>query len=159
MSSPSLKALAAVFKKHNVSYVVVGGYALLMQGGDLTTYDIDLCIAYDSENLDSLANALNEVGARTRSGELSRLDRFSFGGAFNTFFTEVGVVQILNRVSGYESFAELEAQSVTLTIQTTSVRVAKLAALKAMKLGTGRGKDKIHLSLIERLEALSTLEE
>lgn len=55
-----LRALAG----HHVSYVLVGATAARLQGFPRLTADADITPARDSENLDRLASALRDLGAR-----------------------------------------------------------------------------------------------
>ena len=51
-------------EEHGVQYVVIGGYAGVLHGLARATDDIDITPAADRSNLDRLARALRELGAR-----------------------------------------------------------------------------------------------
>lgn len=73
MSEPSApldrpRILAALDRNH-VRYVLVGGIASQAHGAQRLTKDIDLCPAWDAENLERLATTLRELGARIVTGE------------------------------------------------------------------------------------------
>jgi hypothetical protein len=60
-------AIFEVLDRHGVAYVVIGGMAAAMWGSDLPrTTDADITPAADTANLDCLAAALAETGARLR---------------------------------------------------------------------------------------------
>lgn len=56
----------AVLERHGVAYVVIGGVAAVLQGSPLFTQDVDICPRRDHDNLERLAKALMELGARIR---------------------------------------------------------------------------------------------
>ena len=152
MHDPNLIDLVHAFDEEKVKYVLIGGMALLVNGGGIVTSDIDLSIAFDRDNLESLARALNQFEPRSRNGIASKLDLHSFGGEFVTLFTTAGVVQIINRVQGFSRFSDLLAMSDNLPVNGTHIRVANLDALEIMKSNTGRDKDKPHLDIIRKLK-------
>jgi hypothetical protein len=55
--------------RHQVTYVLVGGLACQAQGSTRFTADLDFCPAWTPENLDRVAAALRELGARLKIGE------------------------------------------------------------------------------------------
>jgi hypothetical protein len=54
--------LLALFNKHRVDYVVVGGYALAYLGAPRYTGDLDVLIRPDPANADRVLTALEEFG-------------------------------------------------------------------------------------------------
>ena len=56
------KELLELFNKHNVEYVIVGGYALAFHGAPRYTGDIDLVIKPDQENAQKVLKALKDFG-------------------------------------------------------------------------------------------------
>ena len=64
--APPLDASALIdaLERHQVSFVTVGGLAAQWQGAGRPTKDLDICPAWDRENLDRVASALRELGAR-----------------------------------------------------------------------------------------------
>lgn len=66
---PDVVALAKVLDAHAVRYVVVGSVAALLHGVPLEPGDMDVAPALDRENLERLARALRELGARQYADE------------------------------------------------------------------------------------------
>lgn len=62
-----LARIAAVFVRHEVNFVVIGGWAVQAQGFDLgyETEDIDFTPDLHKDNLERIAAALEEIGAKT----------------------------------------------------------------------------------------------
>lgn len=56
-----------ILERHRVRYVVIGGVGATLHGSPLPTHDTDICPARDSANLDALAAALRDLGARIRA--------------------------------------------------------------------------------------------
>lgn len=63
LTSPDFKELLSLFKKHNVRYLVVGGYAVMKYTEPRFTKDLDLWVAIDKENAEAVYSALKEFGA------------------------------------------------------------------------------------------------
>ena len=66
--TPRLDAerIVEVLDRHGVAYVLVGGVAARLHGASRLTWDLDLCPAWEPDNLDRLAAALRELDARLR---------------------------------------------------------------------------------------------
>jgi hypothetical protein len=56
------KELLALLNKYNVTYMIVGGYALAFHGAPRYTGDIDIYIKPDKVNASKIIGALNEFG-------------------------------------------------------------------------------------------------
>jgi hypothetical protein len=56
------RELLALFNKHKVEYVIVGGYALAFHGAPRYTGDIDILIHPDTANAQRILAALDEFG-------------------------------------------------------------------------------------------------
>lgn len=63
-------AILAALDRHQVEYVIVGGYAAQLRGATKPTTDIDVTPATTPENLDRLAAALRALGAGIRVDDL-----------------------------------------------------------------------------------------
>lgn len=62
-------------EQHGVRYVVIGGVGATLHGSPLPTRYADICPAKDAKNLESLATALRELGARIRTAANREKDR------------------------------------------------------------------------------------
>jgi hypothetical protein len=61
MTLPDLRALLGALVQAEVQFVVIGGIALVLQGGMRTTEDLDIVPAPDPANLDRLCNLLQAM--------------------------------------------------------------------------------------------------
>lgn len=60
LTSPDFKELLKTFEKHNIRYLIVGGYAVMKYSEPRFTKDLDMLIATDQENAKSVYLALKE---------------------------------------------------------------------------------------------------
>ncbi len=56
-----------VLARHEVEYVLIGGLAAILHGSPTYTNDADICPRQTQENLERLAAALRDMGARIRT--------------------------------------------------------------------------------------------
>ncbi len=56
-------AILAALERYRVSYVLIGGFARVLQGTEELTRGLDLCPSLRAENLRRLALALDDLGA------------------------------------------------------------------------------------------------
>lgn len=141
---------------HRVRFVLVGGLAAKAHGSPTLTVDIDICYARDPDNLESLAAALGELGAKLRGAPsdlpfhpdrptLERGDTF-------TFTTEHGDLDILATPSGTAGYDDLAANAEEALLgEALVVRVACLDDLIRMKRAAGRPKDRVELEILGAL--------
>ena len=58
--------LLGLLTARGVDYVLIGGLAAMLHGSATLTQDVDICFARDEGNLEALAKALGELGAKLR---------------------------------------------------------------------------------------------
>jgi hypothetical protein len=131
----------ATLDRHGVAYVVIGGMAAAMWGADLPrTTDADIVPAADPANLERLAAALAELGARLRvpgepDGLPAPLDATMLAAlATVTMLTDRGPLDVTFRPDGTAGYADL-------------------ADVIASKHAAGRAKDLTALPALRRLLA------
>lgn len=99
-----LKTLA----RHQVRFVLIGGLAGRTHGSNTITGDVDICCSREGDNLQRLAEALNELGARLPNAPADVpliLDAESLeAGDHFSFSTAEGDLDILGTPSGVPSF-------------------------------------------------------
>ncbi len=150
-------------QRHGVRFVLIGGMAGRALGSPTITDDLDVCYDRAPDNLERLAAALSELGARLRGVDeevpfildaktLERGENF-------TFVTSVGSLDVLGLPAGTRGFEELAANAVRLDLgEGLSVDVAHIDDLIRMKRAAGRPKDRIELEVLaavrEEREAL-----
>lgn len=146
--SPDFRELLECFDRHDVRYLVVGGWALAAHGVPRLTKDLDLWVWPDAGNADAVVHALDDFG-------------FADLGLAQSDFVEPDVVVQLgyppNRVdllttpSGVE-FDECWDERLTIALDGLQVPFIGLEGLKANKRATGRAQDVVDVQSLESIE-------
>ena len=156
-------AILEILDRHEVQYVVIGGFAALLHGAPLVTVDIDITPASDHENLERLARALTELGSKLRASGVEDLltipldaRTFEQFPAVLNLRTDHGDLDITLQPSAPDgrtfSYDELAASAVEAHTP-RRVIVASIDHIIASKRAAGRPKDLASLDLLEELRA------
>jgi len=152
-----IDAVLAALDRHGVRFIVVGGQAARLWGSPSLTQDFDAAYARDHANLERLAAALQELGARLRVANVDEdlpflLDAETLERGFNfTFRTPYGDLDFLGLPAGVAGYDELEPNATTVEIGGHRVLVCALEDLIRMKTAAGRPKDRIELEVLRAL--------
>jgi hypothetical protein len=153
---PILKAL----RRHDVRFVLIGAAAAIVQGSPIPTEDVDITPARDRENLERLASALRELGAKLRTPkdavEFPVDGPFLNVGEIWTLTTPYGNLDISFIPSGTRGYEDLQRDAVELELGPgVTVNVASLADVIRSKQAAGRLKDLAQLpALRQTLEVI-----
>ena len=149
------RALLTLLRRHDVRFVLIGGQAARALGSPLMSYDLDVCYDRALDNLEPLAEVLNECHARLRGVEEDvpfTLDaRTLRNGDSFTFDTDFGPFDVLGTPSGTSGYPDLVAAATPMDIGGVVVRVVSIDDLIRMKRAAGRPKDRL---AVEELLAL-----
>jgi predicted nucleotidyltransferase len=155
---PDFAALLGALHAHHVHFVLIGGLAMIAQGSDAITRDVDIYYARDPGNLEALARALAPLHPRLRGADQNlpfRWDARTLRSGLNfTLITDAGAIDLLGEAAGAEAFEPLWSRSSEMEFFGVPVRVASVEHLIDMKRAAGRPKDQVHLLELERLRAL-----
>jgi hypothetical protein len=66
--------LVQALERHRIAYVVIGGFARIVQGTEEMTYGLDVTPSLREQNLERLERALRDVDARRSDGSELSLD-------------------------------------------------------------------------------------
>lgn len=163
MVDPQFKAAIQHLQEAEVQFVIIGGVALILQGGAHVTTDIDFSFAPDEANRQKLAetmNAIHPIPLGWTSFEpyvitAEKLQRVRF---FN-LKTDIGPIDLLPLPAGIDSFDGLWERADVMVIEGLSIRVASIDDLVAMKKAAGRPKDERHLMELYALKKIIAEEE
>jgi hypothetical protein len=151
-------AILEVLARHHVDYVLIGGYAALLQGSGMATIDIDIVPARPKPNLANLAAALTDLGAKIRAAGTEALP-FSAsaeslqGTSVLNLTTRFGDLDLTFAPSGFvDGFDALRVGATAMTIDGVRVLVASLDDVIASKEVAGRDKDFEALPRLIRLQ-------
>jgi hypothetical protein len=123
-----LQRLAAA----DVDFVVIGAVAGAAHGSSYGTFDVDIAFADEPENLGRLSAALADVGS----------DRPFEARAFS-YHTSLGHLKCFANPSGAPRYGVLRANAWPIEVGRSTVRIASLDHLIAMKEAAGRPRDQV----------------
>ncbi len=152
-------ALLEVLVRHQVRFVVIRGIAAISHGYPLPTEDVDVTPSRDRDNLERLARALRELGARLGSASDATGVPFPIGADMLrraeawTLRTRLGDLDIVFVPAGTQGFDDLSPDAVLTDLgRTLPVRVliASLADVIRSKEAANREKDRAQLPALRR---------
>ena len=146
LTSPDFKELLNLFKKHNVKYLVVGGYAVMLYTEPRFTKDLDLLISVEINNATAVYNALKEFGAPLFN--LTEKD-FSQDGYFYQMGRAPMRVDILMSIPGIK-FEDAWNRHKRLTIDGIEMNFISKEDLIISKKASGRPQDLIDVENLEK---------
>lgn len=148
-------------ERHGVRYVLIGAAAARIAGAPVVTEDVDITPATDPKNLERLAAALRELGARLRSsaqpeGVLFPVEAEMLTSAeIWTLTTSAGDLDVCFTPAGTRGYDDLRREASREHLgKGLIVTVASLRDVIRSKETAGRDKDLGQLPLLRR-----TLEE
>lgn len=138
------------FDKHNVKYLMVGGFATNLHGFSRFTGDIDIWIKDTLDNRKSLINALAEIGLpRFDALETTELIPVSTSISLPSGFE----LDIMTFIQGFAQtdFNECAEYASEVKISSISVKFLHLNHLIKAKEASNRPKDQIDLIELKKL--------
>jgi hypothetical protein len=152
------EALLQTLRRHSVEFVLIGGLAVAAHGYVRATDDVDVVPKPERENRRRLYEAMKTVEAQPvelgdfRPEELPvpfSPEGLDEGGNW-ALRTRAGRIDVLQWVSGIESFEELHARAVEVDLPGVgAVLVAGYEDLLAMKRAAGRPVDERDIAALE----------
>ncbi len=148
LTSPDFKNLLSLLQREKVKYLIVGGYAVMKYSEPRFTKDLDLLIATDNENAESVFKVLKEFGAPLK--DLTAKDFME-----EEYFYQMGKppfrLDIMMSIPGvkfdsaWKNRVEVKLNDITLSF------ISKTDLIKAKK-ASGRQQDLIDVENLERTE-------
>lgn len=146
------RELLSTLARHDVEFVVIGGFALAPHGYVRATKDVDVVPNPDPENLDRLAGALRDLDAQPDVGEIDpdELDiapderGLRLGGNW-VLTTRFGRLDIMQSVPGLRDYRQLRAGAIGVD----GVLYAGYDELISMKAASGREEDLRDIGALE----------
>jgi hypothetical protein len=157
MSDADPLEILRVLERHEVGYVLIGAAAARIAGVPVVTEDVDVTPASNRENLERLATALRELGARLRTstdpdGVPFPVDAEMLASADTwTLTTSAGDLDIHFRPAGTRGYNDLRREASRERLaRGLTVAVASLRDVIRSKEAAGRDKDLAQLPLLRR---------
>jgi len=155
LTSSDFRELLKIFKKHNIRYLVVGGYAVMKYSEPRFTKDLDVLIATDQENANSVYAALKEFGA-----PLANLTPDDF--THKDYFYQMGIpplrIDIMMSIPGI-GFEEAWKNREVFELDDLKIPFISRSDLIRAKEASGRPQDKIDIDKLKKAEQLDALDE
>ena len=141
---------------NKIDFVLIGGFAMNLQGTDTLTSDLDISFALDTENCEKICEIINAYQPRPLAFPPNTNFQVTPGLLAHVKFlnlkTDLGPIDLLPLPDGIDSFAGLKARADVKDMGDFSVPVASIADLIAMKKAAGRTKDQLHLMELYALQ-------
>ncbi|WP_347157088.1 hypothetical protein [Pontibacter chitinilyticus] len=137
MLSQDFRAFVELLNKHNVRYLIVGGYAVGIHGHPRYTGALDVWISSDEETAKTMVQVMQEFGFG------------SFGFSQSDFLADKNIIQlgyppfridVLTSIDGV-TFAECYLSKITMVDEGVSVNFISLKDLRKNKESSGRRRD------------------
>lgn len=143
--NPNFIKLLEALSKDDIEFVLVGGIAANFHGSAMATYDCDVVVALDAENLQKLAKALSPFSPTFRHKHPPQVfdeQAAAREGWKNIYLdTNAGVLDCLGQIKGLGNFSDCKVQSLEVDLGDFTIRVLSLDALITAKKAMGRPKD------------------
>ena len=136
--------------KHNVNFMLVGGYAVIHYGYERTTGDMDIWLQLGNENRDKLINALIDFGIEEEG--LGKLKHIDFTGPIQTI--HIGIpprsIDFLTLISNVK-FEDAILNVNYFQLENITVPVIHYNDLILSKITSNRLKDKADIEELQRI--------
>lgn len=146
LQSRDFRELLKLLEKHNVRYLVVGGYAVMLYSEPRWTKDLDLWIALDPPNGAAIFRALQEFGAPLAG--LTEQD-FTAPGYFYQMGNPPLRVDVMMGIPGGD-FDTAWGRRRTVTVGDCPIHFIGREDLIAVKIAAGRQQDLKDVEAIRR---------
>ena len=150
---PDFLELFRALDRAGVEHVVVGGIAAILEGAPIATLDLDIVYRTDDDNLERLAELLEQLDARYRdpAGREIRptIERLTTT-RINLLATSFGPLDAMQSLDPGWSWDEILERSHLLQVADLEVRVLELAANIESKTALNRDKDRAMLPVLLR---------
>ncbi len=144
-------------ERHRVKYVLIGGFARVLQGTEELTRGIDIVPSTRTDNLRRLDDALRDIGAHRVDGQ--QLDDFETDIAdqpLTELATEHGELKIVRTPEGTRGYDDLRRGAHREPLgRGVRTDVASIGDLARMSTALG---DERHLAHVRQLRRLTALE-
>ncbi|MEO0457396.1 MAG: DUF6036 family nucleotidyltransferase [Cyanobacteria bacterium P01_A01_bin.114] len=137
MLSQDFREFIELLNKHEVRYLIIGGYAVALHGHPRYTKDLDIWIEIEPSNADKLMNALTDFGF----GSVGlKLDDFTASDQVIQLGYPPNRIDLVTTPDGVD-FAACYQSKVTISIEGIAVNFINLENLKLNKKASGRLQD------------------
>jgi predicted nucleotidyltransferase len=151
----NFREILSSLNNNNVSFVLIGGQAAVVQGSAYLTRDIDICYGRNKKDLENLVKALSPFNPYLRGAPRDLPFKFDIKtlemGLNFTLCTDIGDIDLMGEVQGIGSYNEVIKCSEVIQIYDMPCNVLTIEGLIKSKKAAGRPKD---IPIIKELKAI-----
>jgi hypothetical protein len=145
--------ILAAFNKHNVNYMVVGGYAVNFHGYERNTSDLDIWVKPTADNLVIVVSSLRDLGFDEES--LNHINGFN---PTEPYLFHIGLkpddIEVFNFVTGVK-YEDAEPHKVVFNdADNLTVYFISIRDLLINKMLAGRTQDKLDVEMLQKIQNL-----
>lgn len=151
-----LITLWRAFEKNKLQYILVGGFASILNGYNRLTSDLDIWIKDTKDNRIALQKSLQETGLET----ITDLQNIDFIPGWSTINLPSGFeLDVMTKLKGFEQekFDECYTNSNEAIIENISVHFFHINQLIESKKATNRIKDQLDVEELEKIKRKNNL--
>lgn len=148
---PDLEAVANAFLAVDAKFVVIGGFAVIVNRFIRATKDVDLLVPDDQSNDGSVLAALRALKGLRHRDDVPLLDEHLFGQTHLRAKTAAGVVDIMRGGLPPLDFDTVRAHAIEANLGTGVFYVASLASIVGFKRLANRAQDRNDLIGLEAI--------
>ena len=147
-----LQALLKLLVHSPVDFVLIGGFAAVLHGGNQTTRDIDICIVYSLEQVSLLRDLLKPYHPQHRT-EKEKRPFLDIPGKEQDFhlITDLGNLDVITRVKGIGDYYDVLKNSREIDIYGGKCRLISIDDLIKAKKALGRHRDLVTAMELEAI--------
>ncbi len=164
MSEIGYKDVYKALNKAKVKYVVAGGVAVVAHGFTRNTFDLDLIVWLEGNNLEKMFDALYKIGYRpkvpvTKDQLKDKKQREKWRKEKNmivfSFFHLRDPLKLIDMfITEPFPFAQISKKAIKATVQGITIPIISLEHLKILKQRAGRQKDLLDLVNLQEIERI-----
>ena len=145
-----------VFEKNKLKYIMVGGFASILNGYNRLTSDLDIWIKDTIENRQALHQSLQEIGLSS----IPDLKNIDFVPGWSSINLPSGFeLDVMTKLKGFEQekFDECYKTSNEAIIENISIRFFHINQLIESKKAVNRLKDQLDIEELEKIKRQNKL--
>ncbi len=147
---PEHRQMLLTLIKHEVNFMLIGGYAVIHYGYERSTGDMDIWLQLGNDNKNRLLAALAEFGIADE--DIEQLNRIDLGSTVPVFFIgepprRIDFVTAISRVD----FDDAVRNATHFNLEDKQIPVIHYNDLIRSKIDTGRAKDKADIEELEKI--------
>jgi hypothetical protein len=151
-----LVGLWKAFEDNKLKYIMVGGFASILNGHTRLTSDLDIWIKDTKENRHALQSSLSQIGL----SDIPNLDKIDFVPGWSSINLPSGFeLDVMTSLKGFEQerFDECYLLSNEAIIESISVRFLHINQLIEAKKAANRLKDQLDIQELEKIKKQNNL--